>query len=86
MPSKSIRFSEARSVLHNLEDHSRKEIDAAFEALIYSLDPSDRKLCEEAVNYMWDAPKANYPVVMVIAAFLTVVMITLSVMLVEVLL
>jgi hypothetical protein len=85
-PYKNMRLSEARAILQNMEDHSHKDIDAAFEMLIYSNNLEDQKLCTEAVGRLWEPPKANYPVVMVIAASMTVILITLSVMLVEVLL
>jgi len=84
MPSGNIRLSEAREILQNMEDYSHKDIDAAFEMLIYSNNPEDQKLCTEAVGRIWEPPKNNYPIVMVVAASMTVILITLSTIIVEV--
>lgn len=86
MPHGSIRLSEARAILQNLGDHDDKTIDAAFEVLIYSSKPEDTELCKDAVEHMWGAPKMSRNSVMVVAAFMTVCFITISIMLVEVLL
>lgn len=86
MPYGNIRFSEARAILQNLEDYSDKEIDAAFEVLIYSSKPEDTELCKDAVEHMWGAPKMSRNSIMIVAAFMTVCLITISTMLVEVLL
>lgn len=85
MPSSHTEFLAARKILQNLEAYNDATIDAAFEVLIYSPDPSDRKLCEDAVEHMWGAPKMNGPVVLIVASFMTVCLITLSVMFVQVL-
>lgn len=79
-----MRLSEAREILQNMEDYSHADIDAAFELLIYSSKPEDQKLCTEAVGRLWEPPKANYPIVMVVAASMTVILITLSTIIVEV--
>lgn len=86
MPSGNIRLSEAREILQNMEDHSHKDIDAAFEVLIYSSKPEDTELCKDAVEHMWDAPKMSRNSIMIVAAFMTVCLITISTMIVEVLL
>ena len=86
MPYGNIRLSEARAILQNLEDYSDKEIDASFEVLIYSSKPEDTELCKDAVEHMWGAPKMSRNSIMIVAAFMTVCLITVSTMLVEVLL
>ena len=86
MPYGSVQFSAARVILQNLEDYDDKTIDAAFEVLIYSSKPDDLKLCEDAVEHMWDAPKMSRNSIMIVAAFMTVCLITISTMIVEVLL
>ena len=86
MPSSHTEFFAARTVLQNLDAHNDVTIDAAFEVLIYSPDPSDKKLCEDAVEHMWGAPKMSRNSIMVVAAFMTVCFITISIMLVDVLL
>jgi hypothetical protein len=83
MSPKHIGFAQAREILRNTKDYDLDAIDAAFEVLIYSNHPEDRRLCEAAVEHMWDVPKPNIPVFLVVFSFMTVAVVSLAAILSE---
>jgi hypothetical protein len=78
MPKKHIGFAQAREILRDMEAHDLDAIDAAFDVLIYSDRPEDQVLCEAAVTYMWERPKVNGPVILVLASFMIVATVSLA--------
>jgi hypothetical protein len=83
MSPKHIGFAQAREILRNTKDYELDAIDAAFEVLIYSDRPEDKLLCEEAVEYMWEVPKPSNKVILILAASVTVTVVSFSAILSE---
>ena len=86
MSKEHIGFAQAREILRNTKDYDLDAIDAAFEVLIYSNHPEDRRLCEAAVEYILEVPKPNLPVFLVVASFMIVATVSLAAIFAELML
>ena len=78
-----MSYTRARDILRNVDDYELDTIDAAFDALIHSADKEDQLLCEAAVKYMWEVPKPNLTIFLVVVSAVATVAVSLAAILSE---